>query len=96
MKSINLHIENVRQSGSVALNDKVSQLKSEGRNIISLNSGDPNFDTPDAIVKIANEAIKSGLTHYADSRGIFDLRKAISKKLGKLMEEIMILRKRYL
>ncbi len=83
MKSINLHIENVRQSGSVALNDKVSQLKSEGRNIISLNSGDPNFDTPDAIVKIANEAIKSGLTHYADSRGIFDLRKAISKKIGE-------------
>ncbi len=84
MKNINIHIENVRQSGSVALNDKVSQLKNEGRNIISLNSGDPNFNTHEAIVKSASEAITNGLTHYADSRGILGLRKAISKKISEV------------
>jgi aspartate/methionine/tyrosine aminotransferase len=82
MKSLNRHIEGVRQSGSVALNDKVSRLKSEGRNIISLNSGDPNFNTPEAIIKSAYETMTNGFTHYSNSRGIPHLRKAVAKKIS--------------
>ncbi|MBL1213605.1 MAG: pyridoxal phosphate-dependent aminotransferase [Ignavibacteriae bacterium] len=81
MKNLNINIEKVRQSGSVALNDKVARLKSEGRKIISLNSGDPNFNTPAVIVESAKDAMMKGFTHYSDSRGIAELRKALADKI---------------
>jgi aspartate/methionine/tyrosine aminotransferase len=81
MKNLNINIEKVRQSGSVALNDRVARLRLEGRKIISLNSGDPNFDTPKPIIESAKNAMANGLTHYSDSRGISELRKVISRKI---------------
>lgn len=62
--------------------DKVNVLKSQGREIISLGIGEPDFDTPDHIIEAMYKATKEGATHYTPNKGIMELRKAICEKLS--------------
>ena len=57
-----------------------NQMKSEGRDIISLSAGEPDFDTPDHIKNAAIEAIKSGQTKYTDPDGMKILKDAVCSK----------------
>ena len=57
-----------------------NQMKSEGRDIISLSAGEPDFDTPDHIKNAAIEAIKSGQTKYTDPDGMKILKEAVCSK----------------
>ena len=57
-----------------------TQMKSEGRDIISLSAGEPDFDTPDHIKNAAIEAIKSGQTKYTDPDGMKILKEAVCTK----------------
>jgi aspartate aminotransferase len=82
---LNSQFEQIHQSSTVALADRIQELKTGGRNIIPLHVGDPDFATPSAIVDVAVTAMKSGMTHYSPSRGISELRKAISLKLDHSM-----------
>ena len=61
--------------------DRVLALKASGRKIIPLHVGDPDFDTPQAILDRAIKAMQDGLTHYAPSRGDLEFRLAIASKL---------------
>lgn len=72
-----------RFSGSPtsALQVRVAELKRQGKNIVSLSVGEPDFDTPDYIKADAIKAIKEGFTKYTTSNGIFELREAIANKL---------------
>jgi aspartate aminotransferase len=80
----------------ISLNNKVSQLdvnigaeyrsqleafKRAGRPVISLNVGEPNFNTPEHICHAAIAAIEQGFTQYTPIEGIFELREAICTKL---------------
>ena len=51
--------------------------------VIALQTGDPDFATPPVIIEAAHQAMKDGLTHYAASRGLPELRQAISDKLKR-------------
>jgi aspartate/methionine/tyrosine aminotransferase len=79
----NSNLNNVLQSGTIALADKVRRIEADGKKIIPLHTGDPDFATPEPIIRAANEAMKAGFTHYANSRGIDELRKSISEYLIK-------------
>jgi aspartate aminotransferase len=57
------------------------QLKEQGRKIISLGLGEPDFNTPDYIIDATNQAMRNGFTGYSDSMGLPDLRERISYKL---------------
>ncbi|MBL7211476.1 MAG: pyridoxal phosphate-dependent aminotransferase [Desulfobacteraceae bacterium] len=57
--------------------EKAHELESQGRSIIHLEIGEPDFPTPDCICQAANEAIRRGETHYTHSLGIIELREAI-------------------
>ncbi|NQU14109.1 MAG: aminotransferase class I/II-fold pyridoxal phosphate-dependent enzyme, partial [Desulfobacteraceae bacterium] len=57
--------------------EKAHELESQGRSIIHLEIGEPDFPTPDCICRAANEAIRRGETHYTHSLGIIELREAI-------------------
>jgi aspartate/methionine/tyrosine aminotransferase len=57
---------------------RARQLEREGKNIIHLEIGEPDFDTPENIVKAAVEALKNGAHHYGPSAGLPDLREAIA------------------
>lgn len=70
----------VQPSATVVLADHVRQLKAQGEHIFSLQTGDPDFKTPEAVISSAAQAAAAGHTHYADSKGLPALREAIAAK----------------
>ncbi len=54
-------------------------LEAQGRNVIHLEIGEPDFDTPAHITEAAVQALKSGATHYGPSAGLPDLREAVAE-----------------
>lgn len=71
---------NIKPSPTLALNAKAKELASQGRDVISLSVGEPDWDTfPDA-KKAAINSIESGLTKYTPANGLVALRKAIAKQ----------------
>lgn len=73
--------ERVNPSPTVAFREWTAKLRAEGRSVIDLSIGEPDFDTPDFIISAAEDAMRSGFTHYVNSRGIGELRQAIGDKL---------------
>lgn len=76
-------LANVKVSATVAIADRAKQLKAEGRDIIALASGEPDFDTPLNIRAAAHRALDSGETHYTMAEGIVELRQAVCNKLKR-------------
>ncbi len=62
---------------------KAKALEKEGREIVHLEIGEPDFDTPNNIKEAAIKAMKTGYTHYVPASGIPDLRNAIAEYLSK-------------
>lgn len=81
MRSVSDQLGSVPEPASVALADRVRQLKAAGQRVIALQTGDPDFATPEAIMEAAHRAMLNGQTHYADSRGLPSLRRDIATKL---------------
>ena len=75
-------LENVQLSAIRAVLEKARALEAEGRNIIHLEIGEPDFPTPAHIVAAAQEALAEGQTHYGPNRGLPALRQAIAQKLA--------------
>ncbi len=60
--------------------ERARQMEAQGRSVIHMEVGEPDFDTPSVITQTAIEAISSGKTRYTSSRGILPLREAIAQK----------------
>lgn len=73
----------VKPSATIAVSQKARELRAEGRDIIGLSMGEPDFDTPENIKNAAIEAIKRGETKYPPVPGIPELRDAIAKKFKR-------------
>jgi len=58
--------------------DRAKELERQGRRVIHLEIGEPDFDTPEKIRQAGMEALRAGETHYTHSMGIFELRQAVS------------------
>ncbi len=81
MKSpVAARLARVRPSGTVRITDAVQKLRSEGRDILAFNAGEPDFDTPPAVVAAAKRALDEGKTHYGSAWGVPELRHAIAEK----------------
>ena len=63
--------------------EKAHQLENQGRHIIHLEIGEPDFPTPEVVCEAACEAIRRGETHYTHSLGIIELREAICAQYHK-------------
>jgi (5-formylfuran-3-yl)methyl phosphate transaminase len=59
--------------------EKAEELERAGRNIIHLEVGEPDFDTPPAVVEAAIKALRDGKTHYTHSMGLLELREAVAR-----------------
>lgn len=70
-------------SPTSALIAKVAELRRQGKNIISLNVGEPDFGTPDYIKVAGIKAITDNFTKYTPGNGIIELREEIAKKLKR-------------
>ena len=81
MKPLSTILQHMPSSATVAVSDKARALKATGRDIISLAGGDPDFDTPDHILRAGLAALTSGDTHYPPSRGTKPLWEAISRRI---------------
>jgi len=62
---------------------KAKALEKQGREIVHLEIGEPDFDTPNNIKEAAVKAMKAGYTHYVPAAGIPELRQAIAEYLSK-------------
>ena len=58
---------------------KAKKLEAQGKHIIHLEIGEPDFDTPDHIRQAAKDALDNGFTHYGPSAGQMELREAIAR-----------------
>lgn len=74
-------VNKIEQSFSVAFADFVRAKEREGRRIVKMQTGDPDFPTHPEIVKTACQAMAAGETKYCDSRGLLVLREGLSNKL---------------
>ena len=70
----------VKPSPTIAVTTKAQALKAEGKDVIGLGAGEPDFDTPENIREAAKRAIDSGKTRYTAVDGIPELKAAICAK----------------
>ena len=68
-------------SETMRISKLATKMEEEGKDIISLAVGEPDFDTPEFIVKSAEHAMESGFTHYTPSQGITELREVVAEKV---------------
>lgn len=80
---VSKRVQRVKPSPTVALTGRVAQLKAEGKDIISLGAGEPDFDTPTHIAEAGIEAIRKGFTRYTPVEGNADLKDAIIAKFKR-------------
>lgn len=82
-KQISGRLNRIKPSPSIAANDLVNKLRSEGKDIINFTIGEPDFNTPEHIIDAAITAMRDGETHYTPASGTLALRKAICAKLSR-------------
>ena len=78
-----LSLKRVKPSPTIAMTTLAQELKAQGRDIISLSAGEPDFDTPEHIKRAAAGAIAAGRTKYTAPDGMPELKQAICKKFSR-------------
>jgi aspartate aminotransferase len=77
------NVAQLRPSATIAVSSLAKKLAAEGRDIINLSAGEPDFDTPGFISRAAIEGIENGKTRYTPAPGVPELRKAIAATLSQ-------------
>lgn len=83
MSFISDTLKRIKPSATMVITAKAAQLKREGKKVIGLSSGEPDFDTPKHVKEAAIEAINKGHTKYTNIEGIPELRQSIVEKFKK-------------
>lgn len=73
----------IKPSSTMAISAKATQLKAEGKDIITFGVGEPDFDTPKHIQEAGIRAIENGETRYTAAAGTLQLRQAVCDKLKR-------------
>lgn len=76
-------VSHVRPSPTLAVTAKAAKLRAEGKDIIGLGAGEPDFDTPQHVKDAAISAIEAGFTKYTAVDGIGELKTAIQDKFKR-------------
>jgi aspartate aminotransferase len=76
-------LEKIKPSATLALAAKAQELKAQGKDVIGLAVGEPDFETPDHIKAAAKKAMDDGKTRYTPVPGTPELRKAIAEKFKR-------------
>ncbi|TMV63220.1 aminotransferase class I/II-fold pyridoxal phosphate-dependent enzyme, partial [Thioclava sp. BHET1] len=83
MSFLSATLDRVKPSPTIAATTRAAELKAEGRDIIALGAGEPDFDTPENIKAAAIAAIQAGKTKYTAVDGIPELKRAICEKFKR-------------
>jgi len=81
--TVSKRVQRVKPSPTLAVTALVNRLKGEGKDIIGLGAGEPDFDTPVHIADAGVEAIRKGFTRYTNVEGINELKDAIIAKFKR-------------
>lgn len=79
MKTLSKISETLENKPTFETSKKAKKLEQKGQRVIHFEIGDPEFATPPHIIEAAYDSMKNGETHYADSMGLYDLRRVIQK-----------------
>lgn len=80
-QTLNAKVVALKPSKTMALTDLARSLKEQGKDVIGLAAGEPDFDTPEPIAEAGIRAIREGHTRYTPNTGTSELLAAICKKL---------------
>ncbi|MCH8685750.1 pyridoxal phosphate-dependent aminotransferase [Pedomonas mirosovicensis] len=83
MSFLSAALGRIKPSPTIAVTNKAAELKAQGKDVIGLGAGEPDFDTPDHIKEAAIEAIRRGETKYTGVDGTPALKKAIAAKFKR-------------
>lgn len=83
MNRISAAVARIQPSATLAMTQRVAELKRSGVDIIGLSAGEPDFDTPDFVKDAAIAAIRAGQTKYTDVGGTPELRAAVAAKFKR-------------
>jgi aspartate aminotransferase len=83
MSKLSDRINNLSESQTLAMAKKSRELQAQGKDIISLSIGEPDFDTPQFIKEAGKKAIDHNITRYTPVAGLPELRKVISEKFKR-------------
>ena len=83
IKDLSARVQRIKPSPTLAVSARADQLIAEGKNIINLSVGEPDFDTPQHIKDAAIQAIQDGFTKYTAVDGTPGLKKAIINKFAR-------------
>jgi len=83
MTLLSQRLGRIKPSPTIAVTQKAAELKAQGRDVVGLGAGEPDFDTPDHIKEAAKAAIDRGETKYTAVAGTLELRKAICAKFKR-------------
>ena len=82
-RALSNRVQKVRPSPTLAITAQAAELRAQGKDVISLGAGEPDFDTPAHIKSAAAEAIQSGFTKYTAVDGTTELKSAIIDKFRR-------------
>jgi aspartate aminotransferase len=77
------NVRKLQPSATMAVSSLAKRLAAEGRDILNLSAGEPDFDTPGFVCEAAIEGIRAGETRYTPPAGTPELRKAIAARLSE-------------
>ena len=80
---VSQRVQRVKPSPTLAVTSRAAKLRAEGRDIIGLGAGEPDFDTPLHIAEAGIDAIRRGLTRYTNVDGTPELKDAIIAKFQR-------------
>ncbi len=83
MSQISSALNRIQPSATLAMTGRVTELRAEGKDIIGLSAGEPDFDTPDFVKEAAIKAIRDGETNYTPVDGTLALKQAIVDKFAR-------------
>jgi aspartate aminotransferase len=80
---VSRRVQRVKPSPTLAVTARAARLKAEGKDVIGLGAGEPDFDTPAHIAQAGIDAIHNGFTRYTNVEGIDELKDAIIAKFQR-------------
>jgi aspartate aminotransferase len=80
---VSRRVQRVKPSPTLAVTARAAQLRAQGKDVIGLGAGEPDFDTPAPIAQAGIDAIRSGFTRYTHVEGIPELKDAIIAKFKR-------------
>jgi aspartate aminotransferase len=80
---VSRRVQRVKPSPTLAVTARAAQLRAQGKDVIGLGAGEPDFDTPAPIAQAGIDAIRGGFTRYTHVEGIPELKDAIIAKFQR-------------